>query len=168
MTQKQCLWAEENRWKAGQKMQARIAKINETTTSFLLKLFSVQQKGRTKDKFIDYDFTVKPMQVQQLQIPEDVALAPGCSFALRWKFEQAIREKCIAFLFLSCMFLFLYKCKDLKYKNVAVNSLGRVERKDSGSLKRWYFMGGIVSQEAKPTLIGITKNLPSYPGSNSN
>lgn len=66
------------------------------------------------------------------------------------------------------MFLFLYKCKDFKSKNVAVNSLGRVERKDSGSLKRWYFMGGTVSQEAKPTLIGITKNLSSYPGSNSN
>lgn len=64
-------------------MQAGIAKINETTTGFLLKLFSVQQKCRTKDKFIDYDFTVKPMQVQQLQIPEDVALAPGCSLALR-------------------------------------------------------------------------------------
>lgn len=30
-------------------------------------------------------------------------------------------------------------------------------------------MGGIVSQEAKPTLIGITKNLSSsYHGSNSN
>lgn len=29
-------------------------------------------------------------------------------------------------------------------------------------------MGGTVSQEAKPTLIGITKNLSSYHGSNSN
>jgi len=25
----------------------------------------------------------------------------------------------------------------------------------------WYFMGGIVSQEAKPTLIEVTKNLSS-------
>lgn len=83
MTQRQCLWAEENRWKAGQKIKAGIAKINETITSFLLKLFCVQQKCRTKDNFIYYDFTVKPVQVEQLQIPEDVALAPGCSFALR-------------------------------------------------------------------------------------
>lgn len=29
-------------------------------------------------------------------------------------------------------------------------------------------MGGIVSQEAKPTLTGITKNLSSYHGSDSN